>query len=170
MDGNVNPTTSGTDKRVLRATMRAVRKALGDVGVRSESIWAHVESLDAVHTARYLLAFESVVGEPSTASFIDRRRGAGCRVECPEARPTAPLPPDVASIDVVVLPGLAFTADGARLGQGGGWYDRLLAQVRPDCVTIGVCFAEQLVDHVPSEPHDVDVDVVVTDDGVIRLR
>ena len=60
-------------------------------------------------------------------------------------------------------PGLAFTADGRRLGQGGGHYDRFLPRLRAGCVTIGAAFAEQLVDDLPTEPHDVRLDLVVTD-------
>ena len=65
--------------------------------------------------------------------------------------------------DVVVVPGLAFTVDGHRLGQGGGWYDRFLAARRSDCVTIGVCFRPQLLDRLPTEDHDVILDAIVTD-------
>jgi 5-formyltetrahydrofolate cyclo-ligase len=68
----------------------------------------------------------------------------------------------------VIVPGLAFTAAGERLGQGGGWYDRFLAHVRDDCVTVGVCFTDQVLDRVPTEAHDVRVDHVVTDAGVLR--
>ena len=54
---------------------------------------------------------------------------------------------------VVFVPGLAFTADGRRLGQGGGFYDRLLAE-RPDLCAIGVGFGVQLLDDLPCEAHD----------------
>ena len=57
------------------------------------------------------------------------------------------------SIDLVLVPGLAFTVDGGRLGQGGGHYDRFLAECRAPA--IGVCFAEQLVDELPLRAHDV---------------
>ena len=61
------------------------------------------------------------------------------------------------------MPGLAFTADGRRLGQGGGHFDRFLPRLRPDCLRIGVAFREQLVDDLPTSPHDIAVDVVITD-------
>ena len=64
--------------------------------------------------------------------------------------------------------GLAFTAAGDRLGQGGGWYDRFLSACAADCAAIGVCFAEQVVDSLPVEVHDVTMDHVVTDRGVLR--
>ena len=76
------------------------------------------------------------------------------------------MPDDVdpAELDVVVVPGLAFTPDGRRLGQGGGHYDRFLTRLRPDCVTIGACFVELLLEDLPTEPHDTTVDHVATDD------
>jgi 5-formyltetrahydrofolate cyclo-ligase len=62
-----------------------------------------------------------------------------------------------------VVPGLAYAPDGRRLGQGGGHFDRFLPRLRPDCVTVGVCFHEQLVDDLPTSAHDARVDRVVTD-------
>jgi 5-formyltetrahydrofolate cyclo-ligase len=105
------------------------------------------------------MAFDSIPGEPVTAPFIAWCRARGKVVHLPEDDPA----PDPRTIDVVIVPGTAFTHAGGRLGQGGGWYDRFLAMVRPDCVTIGVAFAPQIVDELPLEPHDVAVDVVVTD-------
>lgn len=68
----------------------------------------------------------------------------------------------VGDLDVVVVPGLAFTPDGRRLGRGGGHFDRFLPRLRPGCLTVGVCFTEQLRDDLPTEPHDIAVDLVVS--------
>ncbi len=57
-------------------------------------------------------------------------------------------------IDLLLVPGLAFTADGHRLGRGGGFYDRLLSDETLRATTFGVCFAEQLVPRLPMEVHD----------------
>jgi 5-formyltetrahydrofolate cyclo-ligase len=78
--------------------------------------------------------------------------------------------PDPTAVDVVIVPGVAFTPDGARLGQGGGWYDRFLAEVRPECTSIGVGFDPQVVDVLPTEPHDIRLDCVVTESGVAVPR
>ncbi len=67
---------------------------------------------------------------------------------------------DYASIDLVMVPGLAFDRDGHRLGRGKGYYDRLLPRL-PNAHRIGVCFPFQLVDSVPSETHDQSVDSFV---------
>jgi 5-formyltetrahydrofolate cyclo-ligase len=73
----------------------------------------------------------------------------------------------VHEIDLLLVPGLAFDRSGARLGRGGGFYDRLLAQVRPDVTSIGVTQAARLIDTVPVHDHDRRVDMVVTEDGLI---
>lgn len=62
-----------------------------------------------------------------------------------------------------IVPGLAFTRGGARLGYGGGWYDRLLASApQSSAVALGVAYPFQLMEKLPSEPHDIALtDVVV---------
>jgi 5-formyltetrahydrofolate cyclo-ligase len=76
----------------------------------------------------------------------------------PHPTPSAPVLSD--DLDLLIVPGRAFTLSGARLGRGSGWYDRWLAQ-HADVVTIGVCFACQLLDTLPVEPHDMVVDEVI---------
>jgi len=68
-----------------------------------------------------------------------------------------------------IVPGLAFTRGGRRLGYGGGWYDRLLADAPKDAVKIGVAYSFQVVEDLPSEPHDVALSAVV-DDSERRQR
>ncbi len=79
------------------------------------------------------------------------------------SEPTGP-PVDLATIDVILVPGVAFDREGIRLGYGGGFYDRLLAEL--DRPTLGLCFADLHVDELPREPHDQPVDVVVTNGSV----
>lgn len=71
-----------------------------------------------------------------------------------------PLFTDYASIDLAIIPGMAFDRTGNRLGRGKGYYDRLLSQLH--CPLIGICFPFQLLDHVPSEPHDHAVGEVIS--------
>jgi len=73
----------------------------------------------------------------------------------PSADFSAAHPRLAAEVAVWIVPGLAFTADGTRLGYGGGWYDRLLAESDPASARLGVCYAFQLVEDLPSEPHDI---------------
>ena len=72
------------------------------------------------------------------------------------------------AIDAVILPAVAFDEQGARLGYGGGYYDRLLPMCRPDCMRIGVAFDGQILAHIPVEEHDACVDVVVTPSRILR--
>ncbi len=67
---------------------------------------------------------------------------------------------DYAAIDIALVPGMAFDAQGRRLGRGRGYYDRFLAAL-PSIYKIGVCFDFQKVEEVPSDEHDVAVDSVV---------
>jgi len=66
-------------------------------------------------------------------------------------------------LDCVMAPGVAFDRNGGRLGNGAGYYDRLLASVRADAVLIGVCFESQLVEQVAMDAHDVVMDMVMTE-------
>ena len=78
-----------------------------------------------------------------------------------------PMPdePFAQSPNVIVAPGVAYTRDGWRLGQGGGYYDRYLA-ANPNVPVFGLCYGWQVVDDLPTEPHDRAVDVVVTESAV----
>ena len=69
---------------------------------------------------------------------------------------------DYASIDLAIIPGVAFDAKGNRLGRGQGFYDRLLTRLQHyDIYKIGVCFDFQRVEHVPTEPHDIPMDEIL---------
>lgn len=78
----------------------------------------------------------------------------------PPAGQPAPAP------DLVLVPGLAFSRDGVRLGRGGGFYDRWLGGLTRRPCLLGVGFACQLADSLPWEPHDVHLDAIVTEKGL----
>ena len=67
---------------------------------------------------------------------------------------------DYESIDLAVIPGMAFDDSGHRLGRGKGYYDRFLVNL-PHCYKIGMCFDFQRVEHVPCESTDIAVDEVI---------
>lgn len=71
-------------------------------------------------------------------------------------------------LDVVLLPGLAFDLYGNRLGRGAGYFDRLLQTTRPGAKLVGVVPASLVVDLLPTAPHDVPVDYLATEEGVIE--
>jgi 5-formyltetrahydrofolate cyclo-ligase len=84
----------------------------------------------------------------------------------PEPRADAPgVSP--ASVDWVLVPGVAFDRDGRRVGYGGGYYDRLLPLLRPGTPRVAGAYDIQLVAHVPSAPHDLTVDTIVTETQTI---
>jgi 5-formyltetrahydrofolate cyclo-ligase len=68
---------------------------------------------------------------------------------------------DPRAIDLILVPGVAFTHEGFRVGRGGGYYDRFLAEPQLHARRLGVCFARQLVPSVPLEAHDQRVDRVI---------
>jgi 5-formyltetrahydrofolate cyclo-ligase len=77
---------------------------------------------------------------------------------------------DINDVTLVLLPGAAFDSGGARLGYGGGYYDKLLSRLKRKIPLVALAYDEQLVDALPSEPHDIRVHMVVTDGTVVRCR
>ena len=78
-------------------------------------------------------------------------------------------PPKVVSpeeLDLVIVPGVGFSRNGGRMGNGQGYYDRLLQQVRTTCALIGLCFECQLFDELVVGPHDVFMNRIVTETAV----
>ena len=74
--------------------------------------------------------------------------------------------------DLIVIPALAASADGTRLGQGGGWYDRALTHRSPDTPVVAVIFDDEVLQAgiIPAEPHDVPIDAIVTPTRTITAR
>ena len=66
---------------------------------------------------------------------------------------------------VWIVPGLAFTADGRRLGYGGGWYDKMLSAAGDGVTALGVAYPFQIVDELPSESHDIVLNGIIATDG-----
>lgn len=176
-------------KKELRAAMR--RKNLGiapaDRAAASGRIFARAELSEAFGRARTVGVFCSLADEPDTSEALARWFAAGRRLAVPRVegdvmrfyeydprtmRPGAfgiaePGPEarlcEPRELDLVIVPGTAFTAAGARMGRGRGYYDKYLAQPEVHAVKIGVCYAHQLVGELSSEPHDVAMDCVITD-------
>ena len=65
-------------------------------------------------------------------------------------------------LDIALVPGIAFDEQGRRLGQGGGYYDRILPHLKPEAVAIGIAFDEQVIAEVPASTHDRRVDYILT--------
>ena len=84
--------------------------------------------------------------------------------------PTTGLPVPFGDIDLVVTPALAFDRKGNRLGRGGGYYDKFFAHERLKACRCGFAYAEQIVETVPATDHDQTMDMVVTNDEIIRFN
>ena len=72
-------------------------------------------------------------------------------------------PIKINEVDVFLVPGVAFTTSGKRLGRGGGYYDKLLS-IYPDTLKIGFTFNERIIEDIPTENHDISMDYVFTND------
>ena len=69
-------------------------------------------------------------------------------------------------LDIIMVPGVGFDKKGGRMGNGQGYYDRLLELLRTDCTLIALCYESQLFDEILVAPHDVYMDKVITEDAV----
>jgi 5-formyltetrahydrofolate cyclo-ligase len=180
-------------KAALRGAIRLARDGLtaAERAVASAAAEERLWRLPVFRTTRTVALYAAHRGEVDLTGLVDRCRDQGVRTAFPRVtgddlelvatvagsahvpgylgirEPTGP-PIDLDEVDVVVLPGVAFDPNGGRLGQGGGHYDRLLADLPARAVRVGVGFACQLVPNVPREAHDAPLDVVVTDRGTYR--
>ena len=101
----------------------------------------------------------AAAGDASAAPFIARPTRAIAAADIDSGR--FPIVPAEA-LDMIVVPLVAFDRTGARLGYGGGCYDRYLPALRPDCHIIGIAFEEQRVDHVPTDAHDLPLPNIIS--------
>lgn len=74
----------------------------------------------------------------------------------------------VEELDLVMVPGVAFDARGARMGHGMGYYDKLLEHARPDAPLIALAFECQLFPEIPTDAHDVYMDKIITEERTIQ--
>ena len=77
---------------------------------------------------------------------------------------------DVAQLDLILVPGVAFDRQGGRVGHGKGYYDKLLGRVGPDTSLLGLAFECQLFPEIPMLPHDVSMDKVITEKAIYPGR
>lgn len=80
--------------------------------------------------------------------------------------PADPQPVDPASLDLILVPAMAFDRSGNRLGHGGGHYDRLLEHFTG--IRIGLAFHDQIAEALPIQPHDQPVQRIITETGIIE--
>ena len=181
-------------RRVLAERRRRVDPRLREEWGRRMA--DHFWSVPELVTALRVMLYAAVEPEAPTAALAERLWAAGRTVCFPRLIPHRPgemevvpaagwhdlvpgpfrgipqpadaLPPiDPGTLDALVVPGLGFDRAGRRLGQGGGYYDRLLARLPARVVRAGWAYSVQLVDALPHEPHDQGVDLLITETGVL---
>lgn len=169
------------------------RKSLLDDIERSEAaarLFARLEQLAAFMMADKILIYHSLPDELPTHDFIDkwssrkqfylpRVNGVNLeilpydksklhlgafQIEEPDGNDLTP----VDDIEVVVVPGIAYDRDGHRVGRGKGYYDRLLHNTH--ALKIGVAYDFQLVEEIEADPHDIDMDIVLTDQRCVVIH
>ena len=180
-------------RRELRLELRDRRATLdeGDQAAASMAVMARLAAAPVLRDASLVSGYRAVRGELDidAALLLLRERGATITVPrvvgedlvftvwdptvegvvgafgIPEPTPGPAFP--LRAHDVVLLPVVAFDGRGNRLGQGGGYYDRALGALgeqRPPVV--GVAHTFQEVESVPTEPWDIRLDAIVTEDGL----
>lgn len=184
-------------KALLRSEIRTLRRSVSD-GERKNASLAVAEkllSLKGILDAEYVLAYMPMKYELDILPTVKELSALGKKVVFPLCIENGGLKlyipskgngftvgaygilePDVRTaeevpyerIDAVILPAIGFDRSLSRLGQGGGYYDRLLSKV--GCFTVAVGFDCQLVDRVPTEPTDRRVDAIVTPKELILAQ
>lgn len=183
-------------KDELRAKMREMRRNLpaDEVTEKSAVIARSLLGISAVKDARTVCVYLSALKEPDTRGIIGALLSAGKRVAVPVTdeenvtlslsyidnaselargaygiyEPTVIRRADENDIDVIVTPGLAFDKRGGRMGFGKGYYDRLFEKT--DTLRIALCYDFQLLDKIPTEPHDAPMDIIVTEKRVLVIQ
>lgn len=173
------------DKRTLRTL---IRKELGrlseeEKAKQSEEIYRHLMSLTPLRSAKVVALFASLPDEPST-TMLANELSLRCKVVMPRIaagemdfypyipggmrrgaynimEPTSGEAIVPSAIDAIIVPGVAFTTKGERMGRGKGFYDKYLSRHGVRAYKIGICFHCQLVDYLPLDKHDVKMDIVV---------
>jgi len=172
------------------------RRTLAEVGEAARAIADHLLDAPEVRRAATVACYVSVGTEPGTTMLLERLVSAGKRVILPVLLPDndldwavfhgetslapagrglmEPMSPRlgvdaIATPDAVLIPGLAASPTGQRLGRGGGSYDRALARIPVGTFTCVLLYADETGQPVPTEPHDRPVTAAATPEGIIRF-
>jgi len=183
------------DKMGLRQAMRARRRDLARAQPDAAARAAGALPLDRLPAFASFSGYHPMGAELDPRPLMRRLAATGASLTLPAAEsPDAPLvfrawdladplspdavgvpaPPASARVvapDLVIAPLLAFDRAGGRLGQGAGHYDRTLANLRAarPVFVLGLAYAGQELDHVPTEPHDQRLDAILTETGYIEV-
>ena len=183
-------------KTQIRAQAHANRNAQESKDELSRRICQRFFDLPAYESARTVLFYVDVRSEVRTRPALPTALESGKRIVVPycvddilqlfllesmdelsigmykilEPRPELRTLPEkqveVEEIDLVMVPGVAFDRRGARMGHGKGYYDKLLEHARPDAPLAALAFECQLFQEIPMQPHDIFMDLVLTEAAV----
>ena len=176
------------NKKELRNSVRKQKENFqSQFPVWSKLICQQVSLMPLWQSARTVLLYHALPDEPDLQSLLDEALTVGKQVLLPVVvnddlilkrfkgkeslregafhilEPIGRAFPQsrYGEIDLALIPGMAFDHEGHRLGRGKGYYDRLLPRI-PQAYKLGICFPFQLFDTIPSEPHDMAVDEVLS--------
>lgn len=173
-----------SEKNEIRYKMKSLRVVMPEAARRSaaEEVFQRLEKTAAFLLADRIMMYHSLPDELYTHDFLKKWSGKkrfylprinGVDLEVlpyEESRlelgtfhieePTGSDVTDPSEIELVVVPAVAYDRKGKRLGRGKGFYDRFLKQT--NATKVGVGYEFQLLDEIPSEPHDIPMDMVVT--------
>jgi len=179
------------DKKNLRKRFSRIRKASHSEKAE-ETIAERLLSLEKVKSAGTILLYASFGSEINTWGIAEKLLSDGKTVAFPlcgkEGRmtfhtvtslsqlspgsygipePDSSIPqPDITNDTICIVPGLAFTGDGGRLGYGGGFYDRFLA-AHPEVFTIAPAYEAMITDSLPMLEHDLKINMIVTEERTV---
>lgn len=168
-------------KIAARALIRAGRRARppGQRAADGHAISKHLMALQTGMPTGHLAAYTALPTEPPTDPSLLLLRSLGWALMLPVLLADNDLAWDdgalhdvdfISCASLLVVPALAIDRRGRRLGQGGGSYDRALARRAKNSLVVALVYDDELVDEVPSEPHDLGVDAVITPQrGITRF-
>lgn len=180
------------EKNEIRRKVKALRVMLTDPEKKNaaDEVFSRLEKTAAFLLADKILMYHSLPDELFTHSFLGKwankkrfflPRVNGVNLEIlpyEESKlelgsfhieePTGNETVDPSEIELVVVPAVAYDRNGNRLGRGKGFYDRLLKTTK--ATKVGVGYEFQLVDSVPTEPHDVGMDIIITQNTTIIVK
>ena len=148
------------EKNSIRTAMKSKRAAVSEKrrALVSDAICERL--LMKCRGCHLVAAYEPLKHEIDLGRFFERFRG---EIVVPEKRGENWIVPRAGEVEAWICPGLAFAADGRRIGFGGGWYDRFLAEASPRAKKYGVAYRFQLFDELPQNAYDIRMDEIVAE-------